>query len=84
MPASRAESLGLRFQNSPDFAIHPGRVLDGSFDEACPFAGIGVHLQPAEKVGSLQNGFERVAQIVSQGTKLAGDVGAAILENLTS
>ena len=57
LPAQRAQRL-------PDFAIDTRGVLGRLVDKLDPASTVGIEFGVAEQVARLQNGFERIAQVV--------------------
>jgi len=58
--------------------VQAGCIVGGGVDELGPFPAVLVQFRLSQKVGRLQDGFERVAQIVRQTAKVTVDVVRAL------
>lgn len=70
-------SLGA--QHLTELAIDMSSVLSGLLDEFDPFFSMRRHLDLAEQVGGLHDGFDRIAQIVHKFAHLFRDVDGEFL-----
>ena len=67
--------LALGAQNFPEFAVDHDRFLGSLVHHFHPAARVCGQLGLGNQVGCLQNGLERVAEIVGQSAQFAGDFG---------
>ena len=67
-----------RTQCLPDFAIDTRGILRRLIDQLDPAAAVGIEFGMSEQIARLQNGFERIAQIVRERPQLQDALGRNI------
>jgi hypothetical protein len=64
----------LRFEDGADFTIDAGRILGGGANQVGPLLVVAIELGLSEKIRSLENGFDRIAQIVGERSQVRSHV----------
>lgn len=67
----RIEPLTLCFQDVANLNAQTRGIFCANIDQIRPFSGFFIDPRLMKKIAGLQNGFERIAQVVGEGSKTA-------------